>query len=160
MKYLIYIIFLILSVMVMSSCMNKDSNVNKEIERESDLWPDEFDINAVYNDILSETSHIEIRNGMNGSSIFVDDSNTIEKLIEGMKLLTIMKRKNQEDSDGWMYTVRFFSSDHTRWFQIIIGSSKLSDNYRAGEKMESISPYYELKNLDTVLEVLDTLFAE
>lgn len=153
MKY--YLIIALICVLV--GCSSVDEESNDEID--STVWPEQFLIGELYSEVLADIQYIEVGNGMTGSGLTIDDSSTIDSIVEKLSIVECRVRPNQEDRSGWMYSYKCYSSNDKDWFRFVIGGSKLDDTTRSGDGTIYMSPYYDIYNTEKLVLFTDELFS-
>lgn len=112
--------------------------------------PEAVKFSEVYQKSPMDILRLRIRNGSSGHIKETDNPQDIENFIRIIKDVTFEKDINQEDRNGWSYSVELYGkSDTDSWFRVGFGGMKTFSLYNSGGKEKIVeSAYYNVNNSD------------
>lgn len=143
MKKIILVIIVLVFILIITLQDNKDL----------DKWPNRIKITQEYDEIIKRTDTIIVRSGTTGKTLKFEQEIDVLKILNGLDEIVLNKRLIQEDSTGWMYSIKCYDNDDIdNWFELTIGGSIIEDSHRGR------SPYYKIKNHTSIMNILDDYF--
>ncbi|MDF1618635.1 hypothetical protein [Petrocella sp. FN5] len=104
----------------------------------SEPGPETFRIGEMYATILEEVKYIELRNGMAGMSIKVEDRDAIDCIVDEISDVIGRMCPDQSDKVGWRYSIRCYGAKNDAWFELTYGVTSLHDKFRLGKVTDNI----------------------